>query len=165
MVDNLRGVREALLVVTGFEPKGMGSEPQIACLGIQGDTHCWTPLRKAMTGYLAHTAFYIACKSGPSPALRKRNSNRTFPFVPILCLIVPISGLAEILFPLGSTQGAAMQKGSLIRSSRRQGPDVWEYRWRESSPGEKRKHRRIVIGSVDTLKDESSALKAITALR
>ena len=58
-----------------------------------------------------------------------------------------------------------MQKGSLIRSSRRQGPDVWEYRWRESSPGEKRKHRRIVIGSVDTLRDESSALKAITALR
>ena len=32
-------------------------------------------------------------------------------------------------------------------------------------PGEKRKHRRIVIGSVDTLRDESSALKAITALR
>jgi integrase len=58
-----------------------------------------------------------------------------------------------------------MQKGSIIRSSRRQGPDVWEYRWRESCPGEKRKHRRIVIGSVDTLRDESSALKAITALR
>ena len=58
-----------------------------------------------------------------------------------------------------------MQKGSLIRSSRRQGSDVWEYRWRESCPGEKRKHRRIVIGSVNTLRDESSALKAITALR
>ena len=58
-----------------------------------------------------------------------------------------------------------MQRGSLIRSSRRQGPDVWEYRWRESCPGEKRKHRRIVIGSVDILRDESSALKAITALR
>src|SRR5260370_38919984 len=58
-----------------------------------------------------------------------------------------------------------MQKGSLIRSSRRQGPDVWEYRWRESCAGEKRKHRRIVIGSLDILRDESAALKAIAALR
>src|SRR6266851_4816950 len=58
-----------------------------------------------------------------------------------------------------------MQKGSLIRSSRRQGSDVWEYRWRESCSGEKRKHRRIVIGSLDTLRDESAALKAISALR
>src|ERR1017187_4473544 len=58
-----------------------------------------------------------------------------------------------------------MQKGSLIRSSRRQGPDVWEYRWRESSSGQTRTHRRIVIGTLNTLKDESAALKAISALR
>jgi len=58
-----------------------------------------------------------------------------------------------------------MQKGSLIRSSRRQGPDVWEYRWREACSGQTRKHRRIVIGTLNTFKDESAALKAITALR
>jgi hypothetical protein len=58
-----------------------------------------------------------------------------------------------------------MQKGSFIRSSRRQGSDVWEYRWRESCSGQRRKHRRIVIGSLDTLRDESAALKAISALR
>ena len=58
-----------------------------------------------------------------------------------------------------------MQKGSLIRSSSRQGPDVWEYRWRESCSGQRRKHRRIVIGTLDTLKDESAALKSIAALR
>ena len=58
-----------------------------------------------------------------------------------------------------------MQKGSLIRSSRRKGPDVWEYRWRESCSGRGRKHRRIVIGTLDTLKDESAALKSIAALR
>jgi integrase len=58
-----------------------------------------------------------------------------------------------------------MQKGSLIQSSRRRGPDVWEYRWRESCPGDKRKHRRIVIGSVDTLRDKAAALKATAALR
>ena len=32
-------------------------------------------------------------------------------------------------------------------------------------PEKKRKHRRIVIGSLDTLRDESAALKAIAALR
>jgi len=39
-----------------------------------------------------------------------------------------------------------MQKGSLIRSSRRQGPDVWEYRWREFCSGQTRKHRREQFG-------------------
>src|SRR5712691_310316 len=58
-----------------------------------------------------------------------------------------------------------MQKGSLIQSSRRRGPDVWEYRWRESCPGDNRKHRRIVIGSLDTLRNEAAALKEIVALR
>ena len=58
-----------------------------------------------------------------------------------------------------------MQKGSLIQSSRRRGPDVWEYRWRESCPGDKRKHRRIVIGSLDTFRDKAAALKATAALR
>jgi hypothetical protein len=58
-----------------------------------------------------------------------------------------------------------MQNGSLIRFSRRRGPDVWEYRWRESCPGDKRKHRRILIGSLDTLRDESAALTAIVTPR
>ena len=58
-----------------------------------------------------------------------------------------------------------MQKGSLIRSSRRQGPDVWEYRWREECSGQRRKHRRMVMGTLDTFKDESAALKSISALR
>jgi integrase len=58
-----------------------------------------------------------------------------------------------------------MQKGSLIRSSRRQGPDVWEYRWRESCSGQTRTRRTIVIGTLNTLKDEPAALKAISALR
>jgi len=58
-----------------------------------------------------------------------------------------------------------MQKGSLIRSSRRRGPDVWEYRWRDSCSGQTRKHHRIVIGTFNALKDESAALKAISALR
>ena|ERR1022692_1184537 len=58
-----------------------------------------------------------------------------------------------------------MQYGSIMRTKRRCGPDVWEFRWREPGPGGRRKHRRMVIGSVDQLADESAARQAIAALR
>lgn len=57
-----------------------------------------------------------------------------------------------------------MQNGSMIRVERRYGPDVWEFRWRETGPAGKRKHRRMVIGSINTLVDESAARQAIAAL-
>jgi len=57
-----------------------------------------------------------------------------------------------------------MQNGSLMRSGRRRGPDVWEYRWREPDPDGRRKHRRIVFGSVIQLKDEDAAMRATCAL-
>ena len=44
-------------------------------------------------------------------------------------------------------------------------PNVWEYRWREPGSDGKPKHRRMVIGSLDQFKDQSSALLAIAALR
>jgi hypothetical protein len=50
-----------------------------------------------------------------------------------------------------------MQQGSIIQAERKIGPDVWEFRWREPGPGGKRKHRRMVIGRIDQLVDESAA--------
>ncbi len=58
-----------------------------------------------------------------------------------------------------------MQNGSIMQAQRLRGPNVWEYRWREPGSDGKRKHRRMVIGSLDQFKDQSSALLAITALR
>jgi integrase len=58
-----------------------------------------------------------------------------------------------------------MQNGSITRSKRLKGPDVWEFRWRESGPDGKRKHRRMVVGSIRQFADESAALRTITALR
>ncbi len=58
-----------------------------------------------------------------------------------------------------------MQNGSMIRAERRRGPDVWEFRWREPDADGKRKHRRIVLGSVEQLADEAAAREAISALR
>lgn len=57
-----------------------------------------------------------------------------------------------------------MQHGSLIRARRQYGQDLWEFRWREPGPDGKRKHRRIVLGSVEQFADEASARQAIAAL-
>src|SRR5205814_9753654 len=57
-----------------------------------------------------------------------------------------------------------MQKGSVIRTVRQSRPDVWEFRWREPGPRGKRKHRRLVIGSIDEFPDESAARQRVIAL-
>lgn len=59
----------------------------------------------------------------------------------------------------------SMQNGSIMRSERQRGPDVWEYRWREPGPDGRRKHRRIVVGSVIQLGNKDAAVRAISALR
>jgi integrase len=58
-----------------------------------------------------------------------------------------------------------MQNGSLIFRQRQQGPNAWEFRWREPSSGGKRRHRRIVLGSTLEFVDECAARQAIVALR
>ena len=57
-----------------------------------------------------------------------------------------------------------MQQGSIIQAERKFGPNVWEFRWREPGPDGKRKHRRMVIGRIDQLVDESAARGRIAAL-
>ncbi len=75
-------------------------------------------------------------------------------FVPGLCLRANHA----------QTEGISMQNGSMIRAGRRRGPDVWEFRWREPGADGKRKHRRIVLGSIEQLADEAAARQAISAL-
>jgi hypothetical protein len=58
-----------------------------------------------------------------------------------------------------------MQNGSVIRAQRQRGPDVWEFRWREPGADGKRKHRRMVLGSIEQLTDEEAARQAIPALQ
>ena len=41
-----------------------------------------------------------------------------------------------------------MQRGSLVKSKRKQGPEVWQFRWSEKGPNTKRVYRRRVIGTV-----------------
>src|SRR5258708_9747460 len=58
-----------------------------------------------------------------------------------------------------------MQNGSIMRAEGRRGTDVWEYRWRELGADGKRKHRRMVVGSVNQFVDKSAVFRATRALR
>jgi hypothetical protein len=57
-----------------------------------------------------------------------------------------------------------MQNGSMIRTERHGGRDVWEFRWREPGPDGKRKHRRMVVGTTNEFGDEAAARQAIAGL-
>jgi hypothetical protein len=50
---------------------------------------------------------------------------------------------------------AGMQQGSLIKSGRKRGPDVWQFRWADKGPFGKRIYRRRVIGTVFQYTDRS----------
>ena len=57
-----------------------------------------------------------------------------------------------------------MQQGSIIRGTRKRGPDVWQFRWADRKPNGKRIYRRRVIGTVCQFPDPEFARKAVTGL-
>ena len=61
-------------------------------------------------------------------------------------------------------QEAGMQQGSLLRSSRKRGPDVWQFRWADRGPHGKRIYRKRVIGTACQYPDADSARKAVVGL-
>src|SRR6266568_3057644 len=61
-------------------------------------------------------------------------------------------------------QEVGMQQGSLIRTGRKRGPDVWQFRWADRGPYGKRIYRKRVIGTVCQYADADSARKAVTGL-
>ena len=65
-----------------------------------------------------------------------------------------------------TTTRSSYQEGSVDRGSRAKGrPDVWVYRWRETSPDGHRVQRKKVIGDVTKYKTRSEAKKAVANLR
>jgi integrase len=57
------------------------------------------------------------------------------------------------------------QQGSLQREQRKKGPEVWIFRWYQSTPNGKRKRQYCVIGTVERYPTESAAQAAAAALR
>jgi hypothetical protein len=56
------------------------------------------------------------------------------------------------------------QQGSLFKLERKNRPDVWVFRWYESTSG-KRRYKKQIIGTVLELRNRGEAEKAIIALR
>jgi hypothetical protein len=75
---------------------------------------------------------------------------------------VPASPAGD--YPHMRQKGKSMQNGSMMRTERHGGPDVWEFRWREPGPDGKRKHRRMVVGTTNEFGDEVAARQAIAGL-
>jgi integrase len=57
------------------------------------------------------------------------------------------------------------QQGTIHRVKRKQGPDCWVFRWRETDINGKRVRRKVILGTVKDYPTEASALKAAESLR
>ena len=57
-----------------------------------------------------------------------------------------------------------MQQGSVILTSRKFGPDVWQFRWSEKDRSGRRIYRKRVIGTVQQYPDAQAAREVTTAL-
>lgn len=57
-----------------------------------------------------------------------------------------------------------MQRGSLIRSVRKHGPDVWQFRWSETGGDGRRVYRKRVIGTMDQYSDAVEARRIATGI-
>lgn len=60
---------------------------------------------------------------------------------------------------------ARYQQGTIDRVKRKQKPDCWIFRWRETDVNGKRIRRKAIIGTVKEYPTEASALKAAESLR
>ena len=57
-----------------------------------------------------------------------------------------------------------MQQGSVIQTSRRKGPNVWQFRWSERDLNGRRVYRKRVIGTVEQYTDAAAVRHAASAL-
>jgi hypothetical protein len=57
-----------------------------------------------------------------------------------------------------------MQQGSVIQTSRKHGPDVWQFRWSEKDHGGRRVYHKRVIGTVQQYPDTQAAREAVHQL-
>ena len=119
----------------------------IACRGVTA--HCWTSPQQSDNYYFLHAI------------LLSRHAHSVRQSVPGLCLqeqsdlqVYCRNGMERTLNATRKHHSRRAQKWT-----RR-----LEFRWREPGPDGKRKHRRMVIGRIDQLVDESAARGRIAAL-
>jgi integrase len=57
-----------------------------------------------------------------------------------------------------------MQRGCMQRNSRKEGPDVWQFRWSETRLDGKRLYQKKIIGTVEQYPDEDAARRSVAGL-
>lgn len=57
-----------------------------------------------------------------------------------------------------------MQQGSVIQTSRKSGPDVWQFRWSEKDLNGQRIYRKRVIETVEQYADSAAVRHAASGL-
>ena len=57
-----------------------------------------------------------------------------------------------------------MQRGCMQRNSRKQGPDVWQFRWSETRLDGKRLYRKKIVGTVEQYAGEDAARRSVVGL-
>jgi integrase len=57
-----------------------------------------------------------------------------------------------------------MQQGSIIRSERKRGPDVWQFRWSEIGPQGQRVYRKRVVGTVEDYPNSEAFRESVKGL-
>ena len=57
-----------------------------------------------------------------------------------------------------------MQRGSMRRNTRKEGPDAWQFRWSEARLDGKRLYHKKIVGTVEQYPDEEAARRSVIGL-
>src|SRR5271165_2396918 len=57
-----------------------------------------------------------------------------------------------------------MQRGCMQRNTRKEGPDVWQFRWSETRLDGKRLYHKKIVGTVEQYSDEDAARRSVVGL-
>ena len=57
-----------------------------------------------------------------------------------------------------------MQRGCMQRNSRKEGPDVWQFRWSETRLDGKCLYHKKIVGTVEQYPDEDAARRSVVGL-
>src|SRR2546429_3850668 len=57
-----------------------------------------------------------------------------------------------------------MKRGCMQRNSRKEGPDVWQFRWSETRLDGKRLYHKKIVGTVEQYLDEDAARRSVVGL-
>src|SRR5260370_36661441 len=57
-----------------------------------------------------------------------------------------------------------MERGCMQRNTRKEGPDVWQFRWSETRVDGKRLYHKKIVGTVEQYPDEDAARRSVVGL-